>query len=118
MQKLTNSQLDTLWNIVLNTSQHGCGTWIYSFDIAYEDIAELIYIRYIEYCSGKIRLLPDGVIYLCIDTCFIDMAEWFSLVSNRISQDNFFPSIKETLAYYQVCLKLQEIKNKSNDKTN
>jgi len=116
--KLTDSQLNILWNIA-------CKKYSYQDDRNRVDLFFLLSNRLVEGRHDHVRLLPDGVIYLCIETCFVDIAEWTNLVNNRpedfISWSNHFRSklrltnymdhlIKEDELYDEVCLALSKNK--------
>jgi hypothetical protein len=117
--KLTDSQVRILWNIV-------CKKYSYQDDSNSVDLFFLLSNGLAEGRHDHVRILPDGVIYLCIETYFIDITEWTNLVNNRpedfISWSNHFRSkfrltnymnhlIKEDELYDEVCWLLARTKD-------
>lgn len=58
------------------------------------------------------RLLPNGVLYVCIETEFIDITPWATLVNNRLDKKDSIRSSAEREAYYFLCLNLIKLRKK------
>jgi len=94
----------------------------------YNDINFLMSINMIErtykqYYSKNviaeyIRLLPNGMIYLCIETSFVDLSEWEALVNERLCKSQILRINKEIVLYESICMKLMNNKIEMNAKIN
>jgi len=73
MPSLNKNHLDILWDIV---KQYDFSMFKLANKDFRADIDFLIKNEFIENYFNAFRLLPDGVIYLCIETEFFDISRW------------------------------------------
>jgi hypothetical protein len=109
---LTDSQFKILWD-ALKDPYYLLGKHFDELDeiktMATNGLIE-IHLRYTDSFPTVTRLLPDGVFYLCIETCFLDFRDWANLVSERVnSRRDLHPvTIEEMYLYRKLSSKLLE----------
>ena len=109
MPSLNKNHLDILWDIV---KQYDFSMFKLANKDFRADIDFLIKNEFIENYFNAFRLLPDGVIYLCIETEFFDISRWTHLVRERRKNKNetMYSSYYETDEYNMICNKIANIK--------
>ena len=110
MRVLTKRKENILWAVVNNHKFYPSAIKDKSL-IA--EIDFLIKNEFIENYVNTFRLLPDGVIYLSIETNFSDIKKWTSLVETRISNRSgsfIFASREETDEYFKIITNIAYVK--------
>lgn len=120
MIKLTSSQLKILWSIANKVKYYGD---IHQDDQELNNIEnDIIFLKSIgliesSSCDGagieNLLLLPDGMLYLAIDSRFVDMNKWISLVNLRIEKNNKDRTIEEMMEYYYLSIRMVQAKRLS-----
>jgi len=120
MIKLTSSQLKILWSIANKVKYYGD---IHQDNQELSNIEnDIIFLKSIGFiesssCDGagieNLLLLPDGMLYLAIDSRFVDMNKWISLVNLRIEKNNKDRTIEEMMEYYYLSIRMVQAKRLS-----
>lgn len=109
MLKLTESQTQILWDSLRDPYYHSKRNENID-DLKFLESNGLIEVRlrmdgYISFT----RILPDGVLYLCIETEFIDFSLWSSMVEDRLNRNLSLVRLPDEVSEYKtIAFKLLE----------
>ena len=130
MHRLTDSQYKLLLDILDGEGWYNIHHFYYRFPASVyttdekrsEIISNVNYLKSLgmiettsdnhEVDDSFARLLPNGVLYFCIETEFIDITPWATLVSDRLDKKDSLRSSAEREAYYFLCLNLIKLRKK------